>query len=131
VSLSPHERRALDCISQGLTSSDPVLAALLETFGKLTDGEVMPAREQTGPNWRRARGAARRARTVRSGRRARGRLDPARIAIFAWLLISLLFVSLAVAFSSGGATSCRAPLVMGCSGTAPSSPGTGHQEGRP
>jgi hypothetical protein len=49
VNVSAHERNALDCISEGLSASDPVLAGFLDTFTRLNAGERMSAREQVEP----------------------------------------------------------------------------------
>ena len=46
MSLSAHDRQALESIEERLTASDPRLAALLSTFSRLEDGEAVPAREQ-------------------------------------------------------------------------------------
>jgi hypothetical protein len=46
MSLSAWEWQALDLIEDGLTGSDPELAALLVIFNRLASGEEMPAREK-------------------------------------------------------------------------------------
>src|SRR5258706_4335122 len=46
MSLSHHQQRRLYRIETGLLRADPQLAAMLGIFGKLTAGQVMPAREQ-------------------------------------------------------------------------------------
>src|ERR1700733_6490558 len=54
MSLSAWEQQALDSIRDGLTGSDPGLAALLVGFTQLADGEEMPARENIRTGSRRA-----------------------------------------------------------------------------
>ena len=52
MSLSAREQHALDSIETALTGSDPDLAVLLATFGRLTSGEEMPGREKIlGTRW--------------------------------------------------------------------------------
>lgn len=45
MSLSAHDRRALDLIGDDLAGSDPHLAAMLSFFSRLADGEAVPGRE--------------------------------------------------------------------------------------
>jgi len=111
MSLSAHDRQVLDFITESLTVSDPVLAGLLDTFTRLTAGELMPAREQIGARSRQMRGTAR-----RPGRR----LGPAGIMILVWLLLTALFVSMAVVLSNGSPAPCRTSWAMGCADPAPS-----------
>ncbi len=44
--LSVREQRQLDTIGKGVSRSDPRLASMLATFGRLTAGEPIPDREQ-------------------------------------------------------------------------------------
>src|SRR5215471_8915606 len=46
MSLSHRQRHQLHRIETGLLRSDPQLTAMLGVFGRLSAGEVMPAREQ-------------------------------------------------------------------------------------
>jgi Protein of unknown function (DUF3040) len=46
MALPRHQRRLLRAIDRQMTSADPRLAQLLDTFGRLWAGEPMPAREQ-------------------------------------------------------------------------------------
>jgi hypothetical protein len=46
MSLSARDEQALSGIADGLACSDPVLAAMLATFTRLTSGEEMPATEE-------------------------------------------------------------------------------------
>jgi len=120
MSLNPHDRQVLDSITESLTLSDPVLAGLLETFTRLTAGEVMPAREQIGAGWREMRGTARRPGWRKPARRAGRRLSPGGIMILVWLLLTALFVSMAVVLSNGSPAPCRTSWAMGCADPAPS-----------
>jgi len=112
MSLSAHERHLLDSITESLTLSDPVLAGLLDTFTQLTAGEAMPAREQIGARWRQMRGTV--GRGSSRARCAGRRLGPAGIMMLAWLMLTVLFVSVAVALGNGGPAPCRASWAMGC-----------------
>jgi hypothetical protein len=116
MSLSADDRRALDSITESLAESDPVLAGLLDTFTRLTAGEAMPAREQVGARRRQMQGTAGRKRARRAGRR----LGTAQILMLVWLLLTALFLSLAVALGSGGPAPCRTSWAMGCAVPAPS-----------
>ncbi len=123
MSLSPHERRQLDCISAGLTMSDPVLAEFLGEFTRLTTSEVMPTHEVIEARRRHLLGTAGPARRPRS-RCPRGR--PARLfcraAIITLVLIPLvaLVVAVAVFLSTSSLTPCRASQSVGCTKRAPS-----------
>ena len=46
MSLSARDRQMLDRIEEAIADSEPGLASLLATFGRLTAGEELPAREQ-------------------------------------------------------------------------------------
>jgi Protein of unknown function (DUF3040) len=116
MSLSSDDRRALDSITENLAESDPVLAGLLDTFTRLTAGEAMPAREQIGARRRQMQGTAGRKRARRAGRRP----SAAQILMLAWLLLTALFVSLAIVLGSGGRAPCRTSWAMGCAIPAPS-----------
>lgn len=120
MSLGADDQRALDSITECLTESDPVLAGLLDTFTRLTAGEAMPAREQIGAKWRQMQGTARRAGRRKRTRRAGRRLGTAQILMLVWLLLTALFVSLAVVLGSGGPAPCRTSWAMGCAVPAPS-----------
>ena len=48
MDLASREQRVLDRISESEGESDPRLAWMLAAFGRLTEGEVMPDREQLG-----------------------------------------------------------------------------------
>jgi hypothetical protein len=73
MSLSAREQHALDSIEAALAGSDPDLALLLATFGRLTSGEEMPVREKIRKNrWWVRRGRHRRPRPGRRVSRRRG-----------------------------------------------------------
>jgi Protein of unknown function (DUF3040) len=116
MSLSAKERHALDCISEGLTVSDPALAALLGTFTRLNATEGMPAREQIQPRpYKRC--TARRTRRIAS-------LEPARrpgwLPVRAWIRLLLvvlligLLISAAVAFGIDTAAPCTVRQSTDC-----------------
>jgi Protein of unknown function (DUF3040) len=116
MSLSPHDRHALDSITAGLAGSDPVLAGLLDTFSRLTAGESMPPREQIGARWRLLPGTGWPARS----RPFSGRLGPARIMIFVWLLVTALLLLLGIVLASTAPAECNASPSFGCARSVPS-----------
>jgi hypothetical protein len=67
MSLSAREQEALDRIAAGIASSDSNLAAMLNTFARLTADERMPEGEEVKP----VRRSARQARKPRSRPRRR------------------------------------------------------------
>jgi hypothetical protein len=124
MSLTARDRHALDAIGAGLAGSDPGLAGFLSTFTRLTAGEAMPAREQLRLGWRRVPGTggrAYRAAKPHRVRRACQRLGPSGIIMLAWLLVTVVLVSLAVTLGtgSGSVPPCNAPWAMGCAQPAP------------
>jgi hypothetical protein len=124
MSLSGHDQRALDLISDRLAGSDPRLAGLLGIFTRLTAGEEMPAAEQIRPGLPapafRVRRPQRRPcgrRTPRRGRRVLSR-DGAMLLL--WLAISVTMIAVAVVLSAGSpGPPCHVAWTMGCAGTAP------------
>jgi hypothetical protein len=100
MTLSAHERRELDSISQGLAVSDPGLAGLLGTFTRLTTSEVMPGHEQI------AAGPAR-------------LLWRAGIVTLVLIPFTALVAAVAVALSASSLAPCRTPS-MGCQEEVPS-----------
>lgn len=115
MSLSSHERHALDGISEGLTASDPVLAGLLDEFTRLNAGGGMPARERIGfrPHLRCTVGERRPAGSRHAGR-------PGRLACRAWIRILVLvlvlafLISGAIAVGFATATPCTARQPSDC-----------------
>jgi hypothetical protein len=79
-------------IRDRLTKTDPKLATLLDTFGRLTAGEHRPVRETC----RRLRRPARRARRARR-HFCRAGYGPAMLLL--WLAISLTLIAIAVVLS--------------------------------
>jgi hypothetical protein len=100
VSLSAHEQRALSGIADELAASDPKLASVLSVFNRLTRGEELPIRRDTGKsrrpesdNLRRSRGRTRKhRRTVRVAWRA----------VVAWILISAVLITAGIMLSHTG-----------------------------
>jgi len=105
VSLGSRDRYVLDAISDHLAASDPELAGLLGSFTRRTAGEQMPAREQIRARWR---------RVPSSARGLLLRLGPGGVLILIWLLVTAAMISMAVAFSSGGAPSCSVLWAKAC-----------------
>ena len=101
MSLNAWEQQALDSIKDGLTGSDPDLAALLSAFTRLESDEDMPDREniQAGP--RRALQRLRRARRCATWRRAGRRLGIQRAAVLLWVLTTAALIVVALALNTG------------------------------
>jgi len=116
MSLSPHDRHALDSITAGLAGSDPVLARLLDTFTRLTAGASMPAHEQIPARWQRLPGTGRPAKRRPTSRR----LSSARIMILVWLLATALLLSLGIVLASTAPAECKASSGFGCARSVPS-----------
>ena len=110
MSLGSHDRCVLNAISQDLAASDPELAGLIGTFTRLTAGEQMPPRECI---------PARRKRFPAPVRGLLTRLGPARALMLLWLLVTAVMISMAVAFSSGGAASCNTFWAKTCTAHSP------------
>lgn len=124
MTLSPWEERALASISGQLAETDPELAALLDTFGRLAEGEQMPPRAAVrGRPQRRAgrpRHASRHSRDS-IARRSLRRLKAGHIALLLWVVISLVLIAVAVALSrEGSRASCTDALPLYCASTVPS-----------
>ncbi len=123
MTLSAHERRELDCISEGLTVSDPVLAGLLDTFTLLTADEVMPTREQVGAKWQQVLDPTRRAQRTRTRtlrRQPAVILRRAGLVILVLVPLVALLAAVVVVFCTSNATGCRASLSTRCTQSAPS-----------
>lgn len=122
MSLSPQERRELNRISTGLTVSDPILAALMGTFARLTTSEAMPAHEQVEAGWRHLLGTVQPTRQADSpiARRGLGQLfRRAGVTMLVLVPLIALLVGLAVFLSTSSLAPCRASLSMGCTKPAP------------
>jgi hypothetical protein len=136
MSLTVREQQALDGLASRLAGSDPVLAAKLAIFNRLTSGEAMPAREST----RLARAPVRegtllaregtvvdRGNTRFAGwaRRLSRRLGLRGVAALLWLVIAVALIGIAVAFSSGAKSNgaCTTSWPLACAARSASSPG--------
>ncbi len=120
MSLSPQERRELNRISTGLTVSDPILAALMGTFTRLTTSEAMPAHEQVSAGWRHLLGTAQPTRRADSPIPRRGLLfRRAGITMLVLVPLTALLVGVAVFLSTSGLAPCQASLSMGCAKPVP------------
>ena len=102
MSLNAWEQQALDSIKDGLTGSDPELAALLSAFTRLTSGEDRPDGEKIQPRSRRALRRLRRARWRATLRRVGQRLGLQGIVALLFVLTSTTLIAVAVALSAGG-----------------------------
>ena len=125
MSLNAWEQQALDSIKDGLTGSDPELAALLSAFTRLASGEDMPDREKTRAGSRRSLRRLRRARMRANVRRVWQRLCFQRAALLLCLLTSAALIAVALALPAGGDhATCAETWAMVCTGPAPAhSPG--------
>lgn len=91
MSLSAHERQALDAIEDELAGTAPELVKLLAGFTRLASGEEMPARERIRPAGRRAAGKV--GRTLCGGGRGLGRQ---RTFLLLWLAVALSLITVAL-----------------------------------
>jgi Protein of unknown function (DUF3040) len=114
MSLTAHERRALDFISEDLSASDPALAERLDMFARVTAGEVMPTREQIGHRWWGLRKFA-----GRTGHPARRWLLAVVIPVL--LMLAAVLTGLTIG-TSNGQGSCSVPWAAACMNPS-SSPG--------
>lgn len=117
MSLSAHEQQKLDSIEGEIAGSSPALASLFATFGRLTAGEEVPAREQ-----------------IRAGRRPRGRqgppvpgtfrrsgspaMHPGLVLVLLWLTVAVALVASVLVISGGGGKGCAMSGIT-CAGQAP------------
>jgi hypothetical protein len=112
VSLSPAEQRLLDSIEDGLAAPGSDLARLLATFGRLTAGEDMPAREQIPPphRWRR-----------RGGESAAHRTAWRNLAVLLWLTtaVTLITVGAVLGGRPGAGEACPGLPAAACIWQAP------------
>lgn len=125
MSLSAHDQQALDSIENRLAGSDPRLASLLATFGRLAAGEELPVRERIRAGWRRVscRPPGRR-RRPREGIGHRHAGLPARclrrqlVLPLVWLAISVALIAVALTIGQGGKGACP-QWASACSAPAP------------
>jgi hypothetical protein len=120
MSLSAREQHALDSIETALTGSDPDLAVLLATFGRLTSGEEMPGREKIlGTRWwyrPRGRPWSRAWGLVRRGWR---RLGWPRTGLLLWIVVSVGLIALAPVINRGSQRTCPAAWAAACARLVP------------
>jgi Protein of unknown function (DUF3040) len=138
MSLNAHDTQELDVIEESLSGSDPHLASMLSVFSRLADGEAMPGYEriQVGEQHRPSGPAFRALLPGRPGtcrprvvtRRRRPRWSAQWAVPAAWLVISLVLITVAVLLSHTRApASCGAwPAVPVCGTHAPA-----HQQSQP
>jgi hypothetical protein len=140
MSLSARERHALDSIESELTGSDPELALLLATFGRLTSDEEMPAREKIRARRWSSRGRHRSTRrrvggagdgvwtrmwsrawsgACRGVRRVWRRLGWRWAGLLIWTLVAAGLIMLVPVVNRGGHRACPAAWAASCSGRAP------------
>ena len=136
MSLSAWEQQALDTIKDGLTGSDPELAALLITFTRLTAGEEMPVRSTLRARSRRAiqRSSRREHRSRERAGLAYQRLR-SRYAALAWLMVTMVMIGVALALSRGdGQSACSGSwwgAACACAAPMPGPPFPGEQRTPP
>jgi Protein of unknown function (DUF3040) len=136
MSLSAREQHALDTIETALTGSDPDLAVLLATFGRLTSGEEMPAGEKILGSrwWYRPRGRTRRglirgvghglSRTWGLVRRLWRRLGWPRTGLLLWIVVSVGLITLAPVINRGSHRACPAQWAAACARLVPARTGS-------
>ncbi len=99
MSLDAWEQRALDSIKDGLTGSDPELAALLSAFTWLTSDKDRPGGEEIQP---RAVRRLRRARWRATFRKVSRRLGVQGAAVLLWLLATVALITVALSLNGRG-----------------------------
>jgi hypothetical protein len=115
MSLNAWEQQALDSIKDGLTGSDPDLAALLSAFTRLESDEDLPDREKIRTGSRPALRRLRRARRRAAFRRICQRLGIQRAALLLWLLTTAALIAVTLSLNSGSDhVSCTGWLATAC-----------------
>ena len=103
LSLSAHDRQAIEAIEGQLAASDPRLAAMMATFSRLEDGEAVPAREQIQAARRQRQAKRHRLASQRQAGRTRPvlsrNLRTLHIALVLWVVMT---IALAIAFVAVG-----------------------------
>jgi len=120
MSLSARDQQVLDRIEAAIADSEPGLVCLLATFGRLTAGEELPAREQIAAG--QPRTSRRRPRPGRSRLAGwpSGRLGWSMTWSLLWLAASIALAVAVVALGHGeSAGACRAGGIA-CGWQAPS-----------
>ena len=141
MSLSAREQHALDSIETALTGSDPDLAVLLATFGRLTSGEEMPAGEKILGSrwWYRPRGRPSGRGLIRGLGRGLGhglsrtwglvrrvwrRLGWPRTGLLLWIVVSVGLIMLAPVINRGSHRTCPAQWAAACARLVPAHAGS-------
>jgi Protein of unknown function (DUF3040) len=121
MSLDAWEQRALDSIKDGLTGSDPELAALLSAFTWLASGEDRPDGEKIQPRSRRALRRLRRAQWRATFRRVCQRLGLQGVAALLCLLTTATVIAVTLVLNVGGdhAAPCIEWVAAVCTSPAP------------
>jgi|HubBroStandDraft_4_1064222.scaffolds.fasta_scaffold65360_2 hypothetical protein len=120
MSLSAREQHALDSIETALTGSDPDLAVLLATFGRLTSGEEMPGREKIlGTRWWYRPRGRRWSRAWSLVRRVWRRLGWPRTGLLLGIVVSVGLVALAPVINRGSQRTCPAAWAAACARLVP------------
>lgn len=125
MSISEHERQALESIESDLASTGTELTAMLAIFARLTAGEEMPARERV----RRGFDADRAATGAPAGEAAGRPAGPRRIrprlrkqspwlvwlVWLVWPVLAIALLTVALAFGHGGGRgACSATRTAAC-----------------
>jgi hypothetical protein len=128
MSLSVWEQQALDSIKDGLTGSDPRLAALLTTFTRLALAEEMPVQETIPAASRRTlRWPLRkprhncRADGCHRSRSMLGRAGMQWAVLLAWLVTTVVLITVALVMNHGGGSprACTGSWPTLCTHSAP------------
>ena len=106
MSLSEREQQALQSIEERLADADPRLALMLATFTRLTAGEALPTRENTG--------TAPGSRPHRSVPPLRVRLRWQHAWALLWLGTVVALIALALVLGQGSGGVACAPLTIAC-----------------
>ena len=98
MTISERDRQALGSIENGLAGSDPMLASMLNIFGRLAAGEEMPAREKP-----------RKARVRRYSR-----LGLSEAVLLLWVVISAGMLTVALVLNTSGHKACTGSMGTAC-----------------
>lgn len=137
MSLSAHERQALETIEDSLAGSDPKLASMLATFNRLAAGEEMPTREETRAGGLPSVGYRRHQRRVAVTWTARrgtgGQWARPLLLLLAVVVVVVATAVIALEVSRSGERACTGSFALACAGqarTQVSRPATGRAPAR-